>query len=145
MYWRFSKKENRNSVCLTRAQLQRIYSSFFVNAIHTHTRCTALEDIPDLVFCSSGGEQPCFQLACNRSVDFRLGASKSGNWTCFLDPRREPVDVDPVIVAVVTVVFVGLCVGDAGRVAGRLELRQLVPVGWHVYRTGDVCRNRLSC
>jgi len=95
------------------------------------------------VLCSGGGD-PCFQFACNRSVDFRLGESKSGNCTCFLEPLREPEDVPPPTttdtepVVAVTVVFVGLCVGDAGRVAGRLELKQLVPVCWHVYLTGDI-------
>jgi hypothetical protein len=83
-------------------------------------------------------------LACNRSADLRPGTSKSGNCTCFLEPLREPpeVHVDPVaadVATAVTVVFVGLCVGDAGSVAGRLELRQLVPVGWLVYLTGDIC------
>jgi len=95
--------------------------------------------------CSGGGDDPCFQFACNRSVDFKLGASKSGNWTCFLEPLREPEDGPPPAITTelavaVTVVLVGLCVGDAGRVAGRLELRQLVPVGWHVYLTGDIYR-----
>lgn len=109
------------------------------------TSCTR-ELIPVVVavLCSGGGEDPCFQFACNRSVDFKLGVSKSGNCTCFLEPLREPDDVPPPAtnttepVVAVTVVFVGLCVGDAGSVAGRLELRQLVPVGWHVYLTGDI-------
>lgn len=79
--------------------------------------------------CSLGGEEPCFQLACNKSEDLWLVTSKSGNWTCFLEPLRDPVDDEPANVVVVTVVFVGLCVGDAGSVAGRLELKQLVPVG----------------
>lgn len=90
--------------------------------------------LPGTVDWSDGGEEPCFQLACSRSADFKPGPSKSGNCTCFLEPLRDPANADdPVPVA-----FVGLCVGDAGSVAGRLELKQLVPVGWHVYLTGDI-------
>lgn len=79
--------------------------------------------VPGTVVWSDGGEEPCFQLACSRSADFKPGSSKSGNCTCFLEPLRDPANADD------PVAFVGLCVGDAGRVAGRFELKQLVAVG----------------